>query len=244
MGQGNPSMGWDQFRKLKASQKALHLQAGKDRFSSFLYAQQIDRPKLEFLIDLAEYVRGRRDDIDSSRYIRTLLNTRSCALYFPQCSTRTFTSFSLAAQSVGMMVEEIRDTQISAMYKGESELDTLITLATVFDFLIIRQMDAELTERIAFECLQRGLETRIINAGSGAEQHPTQSILDMYTLAAHTHLREDADISVAFVGDLKRSRTARSLAYLLALYPSVTQVFVAPEELQLSLIHISEPTRH
>lgn len=230
----NDSVSWDHYRLLRPGEKARYLRAEDETIQSFLYSQQVDRSLLDSLIAVADHCRNTASDIEQSRYVRTLLNARSCVLYFPQCSTRTFTSFSLASQALGMAVEEIRDPELSAMYKGESELDTLITLATLSDLIVMRQNSSELMDAIAYEVGARGLATRIVNAGSGSDQHPTQALLEVYTLEAHLQLSSpDRELTVAFVGDLKRSRTARSLSYLLALYPGIKHVFVAPEELQM-----------
>jgi aspartate carbamoyltransferase catalytic subunit len=224
---------WDDFRKLTPKEMVPHLATGPDaRIQRLIYAQQFTKPILEQLISLAEFIRT--SDRDQMQYLRRVLSTRSCVLYFPQCSTRTFTSFSLAAQSIGMMVEEIRDPELSAMYKGESEIDTLLTLATLADLVVLRQMDSKLTDFFVYELIKKGLPTRVINGGSGSDQHPTQALLELYTLRSHLDFTSaDRAMSIAFVGDLSRSRTARSLSYLLALYPQVKHIFVAPAELQI-----------
>ena len=228
---------YHEFRTLKPSALAPYLLGPDGRIQSLIFAQQFDRPLIEQLVRSAEKCKALLASREGGAFLREQLVDKAAALYFPQCSTRTFTSFSFAAQTLGMMVEEIRDTEMSAMYKGESELDLLLTLATVADAVVLRQMDHELALTLAYELRQRGMETRVINGGSGADQHPTQALLEIYTLLSH--FREtssefaDHERAVAFVGDLRRSRTARSLAYLLALYPNIRQVFVAPQELQM-----------
>ncbi len=222
---------------MKPNQLAPYLRTADSRIQSLIFAQQFNRELIERLVRCADQCRALMQDREGARYLRSRLADKAVALYFPQCSTRTFTSFSFAAQSLGMMVEEIRDTELSAMYKGESELDMLLTLSTLADAVVLRQQDAEISLTIAYEIAQRGMTTRIINGGSGADQHPTQALLELYTLLSH--FREtaaefgDHEKTVTFVGDLKRSRTARSLSYLLGLYPKIKQVFVAPPELQM-----------
>lgn len=223
---------WDTFKALSPKEKTPLLVDTDGSIQRLVYAQQYSRTILDRVMNLADVIR--RSDVRQLRQIRSLLATKSCVLYFPQCSTRTFTSFSLAAQSVGMMVEEIRDPELSAMYKGESELDTLLTLATLSDLVVLRQMNSELTDRFVYELLKRGMATRVINGGSGSDQHPTQGLLELYTLRSYLDIAcAERAISIAFVGDLSRSRTARSLSYLLALYPHVKQIFVAPTQLQM-----------
>ncbi|MCA8991798.1 MAG: hypothetical protein KDA88_07455 [Planctomycetaceae bacterium] len=222
---------------MKPSQLAPFLRTEDSRIQSLIFAQQFSRDLIERLVRCADQCRSLMLDREGARFLKSRLADKAVALYFPQCSTRTFTSFSFAAQSLGMMVEEIRDTELSAMYKGESELDMLLTLSTLADAVVMRQMDAEVGLTLAYEIRKRGMQTKIINAGSGADQHPTQALLELYTLLSH--FREtaaefgDHPKTVSFVGDLKRSRTARSLCYLLGNYPKIKQVFVAPAELQM-----------
>ena len=226
---------WPEFKAMSPREKGQYLRTPDGNLQILIFSQQFDRALLDHLIALAELVRSSKFNEQLRVYVKTLLNTKSCALYFTQPSTRTFTSFSLAAQTVGMTCEEIRDPELSSLYKGESEVDTLLTLAELVDTIIIRQGDHSFIERFAFEVIRRGYRTRIVNGGSGPEQHPTQALLDLYTLVSHFDLAsvEGGSFSVAIVGDLKRSRTARSLSYLLALYPRIKQVFVAPDELQM-----------
>lgn len=226
------------FRDLKPSAIAPYLRSEDARIQSLIFTQQFSRELIERLVTCAERCKAHLADHSGRNFLRKQLADQAVSLYFPQCSTRTFTSFSFAAQALGMTVEEIRDSEMSAMYKGESELDLLLTLANVSDGIVLRQMDKELSLRLAYELRVRGMPTKLINGGSGADQHPTQALLEIYTLL--THFREtctefgDSERTIAFVGDLRRSRTARSLSYLLALYPNVRQIFVAPEELQMS----------
>ncbi|MDY7109109.1 MAG: aspartate carbamoyltransferase [Planctomycetota bacterium] len=225
---------WPEFDELSPREKGQYLLAPEGNLQAVVFSQQFNRELLDHLIELAELIRSSHYNEQLRAYVRTLLATKSCALYFTQPSTRTFTSFSLAAQTVGMINEEIRDPEMSSVYKGESELDTLLTLSELVDTVIMRQGDRSVIERFAFEVITRGLPTRILNGGSGSDQHPTQALLELYTLVSHFDLnRTDATFEVAIVGDCKRSRTARSLSYLLALYPRIKQTFIAPEELQM-----------
>lgn len=229
------SLAWPDFKAMSPREKGKYLRAPEGNLQVVVYSQQFDRSLLDHLFALAELVRSSKYNEQVRAYVRTLLCTKSCALYFTQPSTRTFTSFSLAAQTVGMICEEIRDPELSSLYKGESEIDTLLTLAELADTIVIRQGDHSFIERFAFEVMVRGYQTRVVNGGSGSEQHPTQALLDLFTLVSHFDINntQSGSFSVAIVGDLKRSRTAHSLSYLLALYPHIHQFFVAPDELQM-----------
>lgn len=225
---------WDEFQALSPRAKAPHLADDDGRLRALVYAQQADRPLLDRLCAVAEAIRTRRNDAAFQMGLKERLATRSACLYFTQPSTRTYTSFSLAARALGMMCEEIRDPEMSSLYKGESELDTLLTLAELSDCVIMRQGDHSLIDRFCWELARRGYPTRVINGGSGPEQHPTQALLELYTLVSRFDLADgDEPFTLAMVGDLKRSRTARSLSYLMALYPQVRHVFIAPDELQM-----------
>ncbi len=226
---------WDDFRALPAAERAPLLLDGGGRLQMLIDAGQFTRPLLDELFAVAELIRSRWPEEAFARGVRRLLDTKSAALYFTQPSTRTFVSFALAARSVGMMCDEIRSPEMSSLYKGESELDTLLTLAALADSIIMRQKDHELMIRLAWEIRRRGLATRVINGGSGPHEHPTQALLELYTLVSHFDLAtSDAPFTLGVVGDLRRSRTARSLASVLSLYPQVRQVFIAPDELQMA----------
>jgi len=223
-----------EFSRLSPREKAEWLRTDTGLIQSFIYSQQCDRPFVDQLCTTAERLRTAPPEGAVRRHARTLLTTRSAALYFSQPSTRTFVSFSLAAQALGMSVEEIRDPDLSSRIKGETEIDTLLTLAELADAIVMRQSDPVLIDRFAYELARRGYPTRVINAGNGSDQHPTQALLELYTLVSRLDLaRTDRIVNVAIVGDLRRARTARSLSYLLALYPNVRHVFIAPPELQM-----------
>ena len=196
---------WPEFDEMSPREKGLYLVGPEGNLQALLYSQQFDRPLLDHLCKLAEVIRTARDDEQFNGYLKTLLATKSGALYFTQPSTRTFTSFSLAARATGMMCEEIRDPEMSSLYKGESEIDTLLTLAELADAVIMRQGDRSVIERFAYEVAHRGLSTRILNGGSGSDQHPTQALLELYTLVSHFDLeRTDGTFSVAIVASLRR----------------------------------------
>ena len=147
---------WDTFRDLSAADRAPHLLDADGRLQVLIDAGQFTRPMLDGLFGTAEAIRSGWADEDYARGIRRLLDTRSAALYFTQPSTRTYVSFALAARSVGMMCDEIRSPEMSSLYKGESELDTLLTLAALADAIIMRQGDHQLMVRLAWEIRRHG----------------------------------------------------------------------------------------
>jgi aspartate carbamoyltransferase catalytic subunit len=128
----------------------------------------------------------------------------------------------------------VRDTSTSSEFKGESQEDSVRTFSSYFDLIVMRTPAPGLAERMAWVLSNSERPVPIINAGSGKDQHPTQALLDIYTLQRSFERRDGIDgKTVAFVGDLARGRTVRSLSSLLTNYRNVRQLFVAPPELQV-----------
>jgi aspartate carbamoyltransferase catalytic subunit len=144
-----------------------------------------------------------------------------------------------------MPYNSVRDTSTSSEAKGESEDDTIRVLSQYFDLIIMRHPAEGFAEHVAEMLNNMPRTIPVINAGSGKDQHPTQALLDIYTLFRCFTERGDTRLerrylrnafsgkTIAFVGDLKRGRTVRSLTYLLCRYPGVRLLFVSPPELQL-----------
>jgi aspartate carbamoyltransferase catalytic subunit len=147
---------------------------------------------------------------------------------FYEPSTRTRMSFSAAAQHLGMSVVVTENAkEFSSAIKGESLEDTIRVLGEYFpDVIALRHHENGAAERAA-----KVSTVPIINAGDGSGQHPTQALLDLYTI--HQALGRIEDLTVVIGGDLAHGRTARSLAYLLAKFPRVRIRFVAPPDLRI-----------
>ncbi|MCP4590302.1 MAG: aspartate carbamoyltransferase [bacterium] len=221
------------------------LLARDDRPFHVILAQQFDRELIHTLCRLAERVRVIAETRQGANFLRTLLSHKRAMLYFIQPSTRTFLSFSAACQILGLSNNEVRDSSTSSEVKGESEEDTVRVLSQYFDVIIMRHPGEGFAESIAHKLNHMRRSIPIINGGSGKDQHPTQALLDIYTLHRNfspagpggvIRAFEDnpfAGKTVAFAGDLARGRTVRSLVYLLCRYPGVRLLFVAPDELQI-----------
>ncbi len=225
-----------------------------DRLFHVILAQQFDRELIDHLCRIAEMTRIIADARAGARFLNTLLSHKRAMLYFIQPSTRTFLSFSAACQVLGMPHNDVRDSSTSSEVKGETEEDTVRVLSQYFDVIIMRHPSEGFAETMANKLNTMRRCIPLINGGSGKDQHPTQAMLDIYTLyrcfspslAERIRLDPERNLfdgkTIAFVGDLKRGRTVRSLAYLLTRYPGVRLLFVAPEELQISediLAHLS-----
>ncbi len=216
------------------------------RIYHVVLAQQFDRADIEEFCQLADMIRAISAYRQGTQFLESLLNYRRAMLYFIQPSTRTFLSFCAACQILGVRYNEVRDRSTSSEAKGESEEDTIRTLSQYFDLIIMRHPVEGFAEHSAriLNALPRPLP--VINGGSGKDQHPTQALLDIYTLLRNFAEPSDEDgllndykanpfkgKTIAFVGDLLRGRTVRSLAYLLGRYEGVRLMFVSPPELQI-----------
>ena len=196
--------------------------------------RQFSRDDLDALCRLCTRVRSMAKTREGARILQTLLPHKRAMLYFTQPSTRTFLSFSNACHVLGIRTSEIRDASISSEVKGESFEDSIRTFSSYVDMIIMRtwgegmaQTSADLMDRI-------NRRIPIINAGSGRDQHPTQALLDIYTLERSFEKRGGIDGKViGLMGDLKRGRTARSLAYLMENYQGVSVVLIAPRPFQM-----------
>jgi len=147
------------------------------------------------------------------------------ASLFYEPSTRTMLSFETAMKRVGGKVIGFSDVSSTSAVKGETLADTIKMVEAYADIIVLRH-GREGAARMAAEFS----EIPVINAGDGAGQHPTQTLLDLFTIRQELgHLRKK---SVALVGDLKYGRTVHSLTYALAKF-GVNLHFVAPEALQL-----------
>ncbi len=145
---------------------------------------------------------------------------------FMEPSTRTRLSFESAMHRLGGAVISVSDPKSSSAAKGESLSDTIRTVANYGDVIVIRH-PMEGSARLAAEFSS----VPVISGGSGAEEHPTQALLDLLTLKRE--LKEIEGKRIALVGDLKYGRTVHSLAYSLAKYKDVIIDFVSPPSLKI-----------
>jgi aspartate carbamoyltransferase catalytic subunit len=228
------SIPWEAFNALSAEEKAgLLLRHGSPYHA--LFSQQFDRPLLDRICDLATKTRKIAKTRGGNLFLQGLLPEKRVMLYFAQPSTRTFLSFYAACQILGMKTAEVRDASTSSEIKGESQEDSVRTFSSYFDMIIMRHPQGGFAERIAWLLSQTDRPVPVVNAGSGKDQHPTQALLDIYTLQRSLEKRRGGleGARIAFVGDLARGRTVRSLSLLLRHFPGVHQLFVAPDPLQI-----------
>jgi len=154
-----------------------------------------------------------------------MLRGKMLATLFFEPSTRTRLSFEVAMHKLGGSSIGFAEAEIASVKKGENLADTIRTVESYADIIALRH-PLEGAARLAAELV----EVPIINAGSGAEEHPTQALLDLYTIAKEKG-RIDG-LTIALVGDLRYGRTVHSLAYALSHY-DVKLYLVSPDILHM-----------
>jgi aspartate carbamoyltransferase catalytic subunit len=183
-------------------------------------ANDLDRPLIEQLLErAAAFERGGSDGAP--------LRGRLLATLFYEPSTRTRFSFEAAMYRLGGQVLSAENAAgASSAAKGESLEDTVQVIGGYADAIVLRHPEVGAVERVA-----RVAKVPMLSAGDGAGQHPTQALLDLYTIKKELgrldHLR------VGLAGDLRYGRTARSLALLLSHFPGNELVMISPAELRM-----------
>jgi aspartate carbamoyltransferase catalytic subunit len=162
-----------------------------------------DRSGIDRLLDHAQ-------QIDKKKYDKNALNGKILAVLFFEPSTRTRMSFESAIARLGGTSLSVGSVDACSMAKGETLADTIRVVSGYADAIVIRH-PKEGAARLAAEFAT----VPVINAGDGAGQHPSQTLLDLYTIRQSMPIDK---IDVALVGDLRYGRTAHSLASALSLY--------------------------
>jgi aspartate carbamoyltransferase catalytic subunit len=192
------------------------------RRQSILSAQQFTPQDLGEILELSRVLEER---LRAERNLK-LLDDYVLATLFFEPSTRTRLSFEAAMHRLGGRVISTVGVQFSSLAKGETLFDTLKMVESYSDVCAIRH-SVEGASTLA----ARSIKIPVINAGDGAGEHPTQGLLDLYTIHRRGYL-EKPDFSVAFVGDIRYGRTIHSLVQLLSHYKA-RMVFISPPELGL-----------
>jgi len=179
----------------------------------------------EILNEIFEVTREMENVV--SRYGSSILNRRIMATLFYEPSTRTRLSFEAAMYRLGgevITTESARE--FSSAAKGETLEDTIRIVEGYADVIVLRHYESGSARRAA-----NVASVPILNAGDGPGQHPTQALLDLYTI--QKEIGKIDGIKVALVGDLANGRTARSLTYLLTKYEDVKMYFIAPDVVRM-----------
>lgn len=190
---------------------------GKDIIS----VNQFSRSDLEYIFAVAHEMRVMVERVGTF----DLLKGKILASIFYEPSTRTSSSFVAAMERLGGNVISISEVRYSSVAKGESLPDTVRTLECYADVIVIRHPELGSAARAA-----EAAHKPVINAGDGVGEHPTQALLDAFTI--HEELGRMDDLTVTMLGDLKYGRTVHSLSRLLSLYDARLH-YVSPDILRM-----------
>ncbi len=191
---------------------------GKD----ILSVKQFSRADLEYVYGVAHEMRIMVERIGTF----DLLKGKILANLFFEPSTRTSSSFMAAMQRLGGAVIPISEVKYSSVAKGESLPDTVRTLGCYADVIVIRHPEVGSAALAA-----KHARKPVINAGDGVGEHPTQALLDTFTI--REELGRLDDLTVTMLGDLKYGRTVHSLARLLTQFNNIKLNYVSPDILRM-----------
>jgi len=192
---------------------------GKDIIS----VKQFSRDDLEYVFGVAHEMRGMVERVGTF----DLLKGKILANLFYEPSTRTSSSFTAAMERLGGSVIPINEVKYSSVTKGESLSDTVRTLECYTDVLVLRHPETG-SAAIAAKAARKP----VINAGDGTGEHPTQALLDTFTIFEELGAGQVDGMTVTMLGDLKYGRTVHSLARLLSLF-NVKLNYVSPDILKM-----------
>lgn len=156
------------------------------------------------------------------------LKNKLVALLFFEPSSRTFSSFSAAVKKLGgQTIEYQNPTQTSSVVKGETLEDTVKIIENYVDAIVIRHSETDALERAA-----QAVAIPVINAGNGIGEHPTQALLDLFTI--YDKFKTLDNLTGLIAGDLLNGRTVHSLIKGLGLFKHITLYLLSPRELVLT----------
>jgi aspartate carbamoyltransferase len=209
-----------------ARQANPHLPFGDQRSAPFygkdiLSVKQFSRNDLENIFAVAHEMREMVTRIGTF----DLLKGKILASLFYEPSTRTSSSFTAAMERLGGSVIPINEVRYSSVSKGESLPDTVRTLECYADVIVLRHPEVGASALAA-----QYARKPVINAGDGVGEHPTQALLDLFTIVEE--LGQVDGLTVTMLGDLKYGRTVHSLARLLSLF-DIRLNYVSPEILRM-----------
>ena len=193
---------------------------GKD----ILSLDQFDRQSIETIITKA----GELKRSYQQKSLNKSLDGALLTLLFYEPSSRTFGSFAAAVKRLGGQTIDIQNpSHTSSVAKGETLHDTIKVFENYSDAVVLRHPEKGSAEKAA-----EYADIPILNAGDGAGEHPTQALLDLFTI--HEKLEKLDDLTLLIAGDLKNGRTVHSLLRGLTLFSNITIYLLSPESLRLS----------
>lgn len=194
--------------------------------SHILSVEQFDREAINRVFAVADHM----EPYAQRKRVTRVLDGAILGNMFFEPSTRTRISFGCAFDLLGGSVRETTGFESSAIAKGESLYDTARVLSGYSDVICMRHPQAGSVAEFA-----SASRVPVINGGDGANEHPTQALLDLYTIKREiaSKNRNMDELRIAMIGDLKHGRTVHSLSKLLRLYGKVQVTLVSPKELQM-----------
>lgn len=182
-------------------------------------AKQFNREDIKEILALS-------GKIKSGKYSQKSLSGKIMATLFYEPSTRTRLSFESSMLRLGGSVITTEDAKLfSSASKGETLEDTIRIVHSYADIIILRHFDAG-----ASEIASKYSRVPIINAGDGNGEHPTQALLDLFTIFSKFKSKH---LAICMIGDLANGRTVHSLSHLISLYPQIKLIFVSPKALAI-----------
>ncbi len=201
--------------------------------SNILSIAQFERADIEHIFTVADKMLPYAHRQKATR----VLDGAILGNMFFEPSTRTRISFGSAFNLLGGEVRETTGLGNSALAKGESLQDTARVLSAYSDVIAMRHPDSGSVADFA-----SASRVPVVNGGDGANEHPTQALLDLYTIQCELQSKNLTvdNLRIAMIGDLKHGRTVHSLCKLLSLYKNVQAVLISPPELQMPAAIVEE----
>ena len=192
------------------------------KLKNIISIKDFEREDIEYILDEA----SKLEDIAQSKAISDELKGKVLGLMFFEPSTRTRISFETAMKRFNGQCIGFASSDSSSVSKGESIADTAKMFEAYSDALVIRH-ELEGVSKFISDIV----DVPVINAGDGAGQHPTQTLLDLYTI--RNEIGSIDNLNIALIGDLKFGRTVHSLAQSLTLFNNIKIYLVSPQELRM-----------
>ena len=196
--------------------------------SHILSIDQFNRSDIEKLFSVADSLEPYSSKIKVTRVLEGAI----LGSMFFEPSTRTRISFGASFNLLGGNVREITEVGSSSLAKGESLIDTAKVLSGYSDIIVMRHPDEGSVQKFA-----EASRVPVVNGGDGANEHPSQALLDLYTIEKELSQNNKSidGLRIALVGDLKYGRAVHSLCKILSLYSDVTIKLISPEALKLPM---------
>ncbi len=193
------------------------------RLKNIISIKDFEREDIEYILEEA----SKLENIAKSKEVSEELKGKILGLMFFEPSTRTRMSFETAMKRLGGEGIGFENSRSSSVSKGESIADTAKMFEGYCDALVIRH-ELEGVSKFISDIV----DVPVINAGDGAGQHPTQTLLDLYTIKRE--IGQIDNLKIALIGDLKFGRTVHSLSNALGLFENIKIYLVSPPELRMS----------